>query len=167
MEKFSRSQSTSSHSESTFYAKPRQTLSGDFQEIESICSGKLSHVPSQPAVVPSPRSLLSRDRSMRPDTWNLSELQGNVFWQSTPYVRFITDILSRNSSLYETKCYTWGSSAGKYRATLARWRTNWEHNTNADVWKKAVNHEFLFASGNSTEFCCWTAKTTDMGASVW
>ena len=33
--------------------------SREFQDVESICSGKLSHVPSQPAVVPSPRSMLS------------------------------------------------------------------------------------------------------------
>ena len=38
----------------------------------SICSGKLSHVPSQRAVYPSPRSRLSRDRSMPFDTWKLS-----------------------------------------------------------------------------------------------
>ena len=42
-------------------------------------SVKLSHVPSQPAVVPSPRSMLNRDRSRRSDTLNLSETQGNVF----------------------------------------------------------------------------------------
>ena len=36
-----------------------------------MCSGKLSHVPSQPAVVPSPRCMLSRDNSMPLDTWNL------------------------------------------------------------------------------------------------
>ena len=39
---------------------------------------KFSHVPSQLAVVPGPRSMLSRDRSMPPDTWNLSGTQGNV-----------------------------------------------------------------------------------------
>ena len=33
--------------------------SREFQDVESICSGKLSHVPSQLAVVPSPRSMLS------------------------------------------------------------------------------------------------------------
>ena len=40
---------------------------------------KLSHVPSQPAVVPSPRSMLSRDRSMSLASWTLSWTQGNVF----------------------------------------------------------------------------------------
>ena len=53
--------------------------SGEFQDIESNFSGKFSHVPSQPAVIPSPRSMLSRDRSMPLDTWNLSGTQGNVF----------------------------------------------------------------------------------------
>ena len=57
--------------------------SGEFQDIESNYSGKNSHVPSQPAAVPSPRSMSSRDRSMPFDTWNLSEPQGNVFGQST------------------------------------------------------------------------------------
>ena len=49
------------------------------------------HVPSQRAVFPRPRSVLSRDKRLPPDTWNLSEPQGNVFfffWQSTPYGRF-------------------------------------------------------------------------------
>ena len=48
-------------------------------DIESSYSGKLSHVPSQRAVVPSPRSMSSRDRSMPFDTRSLSETQGNVF----------------------------------------------------------------------------------------
>ena len=50
--------------------------SGEFQEIESICRGKLSRVPSQPAVIPSPRALSSSDQSLRSDTWNLSGSQG-------------------------------------------------------------------------------------------
>ena len=54
--------------------------SREFQDFQSICSGKLSHVPSQPAIVPCPRSMLSRDRSMPLDTWNLSGTQGNVFF---------------------------------------------------------------------------------------
>ena len=49
------------------------------QKINSNYSGQLSHVPSQPAVVPSPRAMSSRDQSLRSDTWNLSGTQGNVF----------------------------------------------------------------------------------------
>ena len=67
--------------------------SKEFQVVESVHSGKLSHVPSQPAVVPSLRCMLSRDQSLRPDTWNLLGTSGNVFdsplapivSSSTPY----------------------------------------------------------------------------------
>ena len=53
--------------------------SGEFQDIESKYSGKFSHVPSQTAVVPSPRFMLSRDRSMPLGTWNLSGPQRIIF----------------------------------------------------------------------------------------
>ena len=53
--------------------------SREFQDVESVCSGKLSHVPSQTAIVPSPRSMPSRDQSLRLGTRNLSGTQGNVF----------------------------------------------------------------------------------------
>ena len=42
--------------------------SREFQDAESICSGKLAHVPSQPLIVPSLCGMLSRDQSLRPDT---------------------------------------------------------------------------------------------------
>ena len=38
--------------------------SGDFQEVESNHSERLSHVPSQPAAIPSSRSMLSRDKRL-------------------------------------------------------------------------------------------------------
>ena len=44
-----------------------------------IYSGKLSHVSSQPAMILSSRSLLSRDQRLPFDTWNQSGLQENVF----------------------------------------------------------------------------------------
>ena len=52
--------------------------SRELQDIESICSGKLSHVPSQPTVVPSSRAMSSRDQSLRPETWNSSGTHGIV-----------------------------------------------------------------------------------------
>ena len=36
--------------------------SGDLQEVESNYSGRLSHVSSQPAMIPSSRSPLNRDK---------------------------------------------------------------------------------------------------------
>ena len=56
-----------------------------------------SHVSSHPVVVPSLRSMLSRDKCMPFDTWNRSETTSNV--------RNIGDVSSRNSSLYNSKCY--------------------------------------------------------------
>ena len=52
---------------------------GEFQEVESNHSGRLSSVPSQPAAIPSSRSMLSRDKRLPLDTWNSSGLQENVF----------------------------------------------------------------------------------------
>ena len=43
--------------------------SGEFQEVESNHSGRLSHVPSQPEVIPSSSSMLSRDKRLPSDTW--------------------------------------------------------------------------------------------------
>ena len=53
--------------------------STEFQDKKSMCSGKLSVVPSQPTVVPSLCGMLSRDQSLRSGTWNLLGTSGNVF----------------------------------------------------------------------------------------
>ena len=53
--------------------------SGEIQEVESNHSGRLSHVPSQPEVIPSSSSVLSRDERLPFDTWNAPGLQENVF----------------------------------------------------------------------------------------
>ena len=50
----------------------------EIQEVESNCSGRLSYVSSQPAAIPSSRSMLSRDKRLPLDTWNTSGLQENV-----------------------------------------------------------------------------------------
>ena len=53
--------------------------SGEFQEVESNNSVRLSYVSSQPAMIPSSRSMLSRDKRLPFVTWNTSGLQENVF----------------------------------------------------------------------------------------
>ena len=53
--------------------------SGDFQDVESKICGRLSHVSSQLVMIPSSRSLLSRDERLPLETWNQSGLQENVF----------------------------------------------------------------------------------------
>ena len=56
--------------------------SRDFQDVESIRSGKLSHVPFQAALFPllvEPRGLLSRDNNPQPDMRNTHGISGDVF----------------------------------------------------------------------------------------
>ena len=45
--------------------------SGEIQEVESNYSGRLSFVSGQFAMVPSSRSMLSRDKRLPLDTWNI------------------------------------------------------------------------------------------------
>ena len=47
-----------------------------------------------------------------------------------------------------------------------RLRTNWRHNSTADICKKAVDCEFFNTGGISAEFFGWTAKTTNMGTAI-
>ena len=54
--------------------------SGDFQDVESNYCGRLSHVSSQLVMIPSSRSLLSRDKRLPLDTWNQSGLQEKRFF---------------------------------------------------------------------------------------
>ena len=53
--------------------------SGEFQEVESNHGGRLSLVPSQPGVIPSSSSMLTRDKRLPSDTWNAPGLQETVF----------------------------------------------------------------------------------------
>ena len=50
-----------------------------FKKWESNYSGRLSHVSSPPAMIPSSRSMLSRDKRLPRDAWNTSGIQENVF----------------------------------------------------------------------------------------
>ena len=116
--------------------------SGEFQEVESNKSGTCSHVSSQLARIPSPRAMLSCDRRFPLDTWNRSGSQENVFANprstlessQTPYrgiYQFATP-----SAAGEVR------SAHKHKETCGkRGRTNWKHNPNADICKKAADHK--------------------------
>ena len=53
--------------------------SREFQEVESNHGGRSSYVPSQFAMIPCSRSMLSRDRRLPLDSWNTSGSQENVF----------------------------------------------------------------------------------------
>ena len=108
----------------------------------------------------------SRDQSLRPDTWNLSGTHGNVFGNPRAGNRFITDTLSRNSSLLESECYRWEPCAREYRETCReKWRTIQRHNSIAEFCKKTINHEFFLSTRRTTEFYGWSAKIANLGAS--
>ena len=53
--------------------------SREFQEVESNHSGRLSYVPSQPAAIPSSRSILSRDKRLPFDTMEYMWITGKRF----------------------------------------------------------------------------------------
>ena len=61
------------------------------QDVESNCSERLSHVSSQPAMIPSSRALLSRDKRLPLDTWNQSGWPGGMgsSWRAH-YRRWVT-----------------------------------------------------------------------------
>ena len=52
---------------------------GECQEVESNHSVRLSHVSSHSAMIPSSRSMLSRDKRFSFVTWNALGLQENAF----------------------------------------------------------------------------------------
>ena len=72
--------------------------SRDFQDVESNYCGTLSHVSSQPVMIPSSRTLLSRDKRLLLDRWIQSGLQENDF--GINFLRLIHPqiILKKNQS---------------------------------------------------------------------
>ena len=75
--------------------------SGEFQEVESNHSGRLSYVSSQLAMIPSARSMLSRDKRLPLDTWNTFGFQENVLGD-----QFSTFDSSRNQPQRIHSCAT-------------------------------------------------------------
>ena len=53
--------------------------SREFQDVEAVCSSRLSHVPVQPPFGWSPCGNSSRDQCQRPDTRNIRGISGDVF----------------------------------------------------------------------------------------
>ena len=77
--------------------------SREFQDFESICSGKLSHVPSQRAVVPSLCGIAEPATKVCNQKHGICLVHRERVWQSTCSKRFVIDALSRNASLLASK----------------------------------------------------------------
>ena len=102
--------------------------SREFQNVESIYSGHFSYVPSQLAVHYLCRAVTT---GACHSIHGICLKHKERFCQSTSCVRFNTDTLSRNSSLWAT--------------CREKWRINWEHIPNADICRKAVDHELILS----------------------
>ena len=140
--------------------------SGDFHEVESNKSGHFSHVPSLPARIPHRRSMLSCDKRLQPETWNPPGLQENVFANPRSTLESLlipyqgTHPFITPSAASEAPALTSTETCGK------RERKNRKHNSNADICKKAADHELLYSCGYSEEFCGWAPKTADIGTAT-
>ena len=98
--------------------------SGDFQDVESNYSGKLSHVSSQLAMIPSSSSMLSRDKRLLLDTGNQSGLQENVL--ETNILRLIhPDIILKELNLKTCKETGKQSLKRKGRRLFTQVKTDW------------------------------------------
>ena len=102
------------------------------------------------------------DRRWPLDKWNLCETQGNVFGNLR--LMFESSQTPNQGILHSTAPSATGAipvqvSTGYLSREMKK---NWEHNSNADVCRNAVDHQFSFASGNTTEFYGWTGKTADI-----
>ena len=89
--------------------------SGDFQDVESNYIGRLHDVSSQRAVIPSSRSMLSRDKRLPLDTWNTSGLQENVLVINFLQLTRPEIVIQGNSSFYYVRYYRIDFSAYWYR----------------------------------------------------
>ena len=93
-------------------------------------------------------------------------IAGKRFWKWIFYTWFARKSFLRNSSLQITKRDSVSSTSNRHRDLCRkRWRAKWRHNSNADICKKAVDHEFIIPSIPQNSLG-WTAKTANFGAAI-
>ena len=144
--------------------------SGEFQEVGSNHSGRLSYVPSQPEVIPSSFSMLSRDKRLPFDTWNAPGSQENVFGN-----QFSTFCSSQNHHqgidhgvAHKTRKET--ESVPRAIGTGTSFARDDEQNKGTIRMpmfaRRFVDHEFVNTSGCFAGFYGWTAKTANIGTAM-
>ena len=126
--------------------------------------GKLSHVPSQPSGIPSPRSMLNCDRRLPLDTWNPSGQQDYVF--ANPRSVFES---SQNPSqgILDTTTPS-ATGAVPVHVCTGTLVARSEEQTGSTIPMptfagKPSTMNSLSSCGYPTEFYGWTAKTADIG----
>ena len=126
--------------------------SGEFQEVESNYSERLSYVSCQPAMIPSSRSM-SRDKRVPLDTWNTSGLQENVFGNQFSTLDSPGD---HHQGIHP--CAPQRERGSVPQATGSGTRFARDDKQNRDICRKAVDYEFANTGGVSAEFYGWKAK---------
>ena len=138
--------------------------SGEFQDIESNYSGRLSHVSSQPEMIPCSRALLSRDKRLPLDTWNQSGVQENVFGNQFSTFDSPKGFPQRSSSDNVQRNREAIPHQPKVKSKSDKWRrTKLWHNSNADFCVKTVDCQFCITDEITAELCGRTAKTANVG----
>ena len=105
--------------------------------------------------------MLSRDKRLPLDTWNASGPQENGL-----VINFLHLIRPPNHYQgihHSTTPGATGSVPVHIGTTTLVARGE---DQNADICKKAVDHEFIIAGGDSAEFYDWTAKTANIGTAA-
>ena len=111
-------------------------------------------------MIPSFRSMLSRDKRLPLDTWNTSGLQEKVFGKQCFTFDSLRDHPQRIQS--DDVQRNRGAVPGAERTKTCHTsedRQKSRHNSNADIFKKAVDCEFFSTGGVSAHLCGWTAKS--------
>ena len=141
--------------------------SEEFKDVASNYSGRLSHVSSQPVMIPSSRALLSRDKRLPPDTWNQSGVQENVF--GTQFSTFDSsrdhpqgnqsDDVERNREAVpeaERTKTIHTSEDRQHQGTIPM----------PDICNKAVDYEFSNTGGITAELHGRTTRTANIGIAI-
>ena len=162
-----KSQCTSDNSTTHFpiasNAKTNMSDSGAFQDVESNSCGRLSHVSSQPVMIPSSRSMFSRDRRLPLDTCNQSGLQENVVenqFSTADSPRYHPQ-RSQSDNVQRNREAVPGAGRTKTTHTSEDRQNQGRHNSNADLCYKAVEFEFYNTGGITAELHGRTAKTAN------
>ena len=137
--------------------------SGEFQDIESNYSGRLSQVSRQPEMLPSSRSLLSRDERLPLDTWNQSGVQekfSEIDFLRLIHLEMFLKEFHLNTCAEIEKLFWRHKSEDK----SDKWRqTKLWHNSNADFYVESDDYQFYNTGGITAELCGRTAETADVG----
>ena len=145
--------------------------SGEFHHVDSNHSGRFSFVSSQPAVIPSSRSMLSCHKRWPLGTSNTSGSQGNVLVTNflhliRPKIIIKEFIILRHKERRDQFPKRLGQGP-----LLQEMESEKGHTSNADVYKKAVDHEFIISGERQqiselqfdkfrppSSFLCWKIR---------